>query len=184
MLFTAGSTRRWIGAPTAIVLVAVLSTSCSGGESEPDGPGLGTSGGPAITAPETTDEDEIRSVYDAYWAAVVESENGPDPSRELFEGVATGDALERQIFRVQGLVANKIRRVGEPEIGDPLITIDDATARVEACINQDPWLAVVDGSTPTPQPSGPRPMVVGLEKFDDQWYVIAQVPQEEAALTC
>jgi hypothetical protein len=156
----------------------ILLAGCSGDDSGYEGLDE------PVATPTLSESDKIERVYAAYWDAIIASENGPDPSPELFDDVAVGHALQQQIRRVRDMVESDAHRVGEPNIGEPQITVNDTTARVEACVDQDSWDVVVDGTTLPPTSAGPQPAIADLQQFDGTWLVTRLVPQSEATLTC
>jgi hypothetical protein len=74
--------------------------------------------------------------------------------------------------------------VGEPEIGEPEVTIDGDSARAEACVDQSSWGVVVNGQTQPPLNVEPGPVAVSLARRDGAWIIVDRIPVKEATLTC
>lgn len=163
---------RNVTLPAAVLLLAALVGGCSDdGETEPRGSDAPTP--PADPTPtETNPVDDVRAAWEAYWAAVIASENEGDPSPERFAGVATGGHVEQQLNKVRGYQEIGFVRVGEPEITEVEVTVDGETATVEGCVNQDVWGAKLNGKKIAPPDLGPLPAGAGLELVDGNWLIV------------
>ncbi|PSK99776.1 hypothetical protein CLV30_11779 [Haloactinopolyspora alba] len=176
---------------TTSAIVGLSLASCSddtknepaGSIIEPTASSLST---PNATGPsEAADIAAVRQVHAEYWDAVITSENRPTTAdRSLFDGIATGAAVETQLADVGSLKEDGIRRLGAPTLGEPAITVDGDSATVEVCVDSSTWGAAVGDTTAPPQTPHPRPSVVALERTDETWLVTEQIPSDEATITC
>ncbi|HEY9408554.1 MAG TPA: hypothetical protein VIP77_03145 [Jiangellaceae bacterium] len=174
----------------AAAALAFVLTGCSGGSDDPDPTTSTTPDDTSSATPAPSDDPAaiaaIQAQYAAYWAAVVASENGPDPDPKLFEGVADGPLVEEQIGRAAGMADDGIHRVGEPTIAAAEVNVKGRAARAEACVDQTDW-GLVHGDDPIPVDGaalGPRPYPVDLRRVGDVWLVVKIVPEAEATITC
>lgn len=137
------------------------------------------------TAP-SGDEDvaAIQQLYADYWEALIASENGPDPDPALFDGIAAGGILEAQVARVQNMVDEEQRRVGQPIIGEAQVSVDGDQARAEACVDQQPWGVVVQEQTQPPLDIEPDPIGVVLEREGTSWIIVDRIPIANATISC
>ncbi|PZF82310.1 hypothetical protein C1I92_17495 [Jiangella anatolica] len=170
--------------------MAVGLCGCSG-DDEPAGlattPPPATTATTATTTPPSADEQDaaaIRDVYAAYWDALIDSENGPDPDPALFDGIATGDVVEAQLARVTNMIDEQQRRIGEPEIGEVQVSVDGDDASAEACVDQRPWGVVVQEQTQPPLEIVTGPIGVRLQREGDGWLIVARIPVAEATISC
>lgn len=160
-----------------------LLAGCSADAAEP----------PGLTAPPTPtpsptptlsagaeDEAAILDVYDRYWAAVVQVENGTvDPA--LFDGNATGAAVEEVLARARQFQEWGVARVGEPRIFDVEVerATSGTTATVWACVDNTGWTIPGVESTEDQVGAGGRT----VEKVDGAWLVTGETAAP-ATMTC
>lgn len=174
-------------AATAVVMGL---TGCSSDSEEPTG--LDVTAGSSESPPDepsgpsqTDDVAAIEQLYADYWDAVIASENGPNPDPTLFDGIATGAAVESHVSRVQRMVEEEQQRFGEPTVGDVKVTVDGDTARAEACVDQQDWGVIVQGQTQPPfEGLKPGPMGTLLERTADGWLIVDDMSVKEASVTC
>lgn len=169
----------------------VVFSACSATTEEPDGLAASPpeTRSPATDAAAASDSEaadlaEIETVFAAYWDAVIESENGPVSDPAIFDGIATGGAVEMQLTNVNNLINDGIRRIGAPALSEPVIHLAGDTARVEVCVDISDWGAAVGDHTAPPQPSDPSPRVVDMERIEGAWLVTDQIDPSEATITC
>lgn len=165
-----------------------MTAGCADGTT-PD-PGPTASPAPELTptpTPEQTADDAaaVVDVFERYLDAVVAMENGPEPDPALLFGIATDDVTGEHVRRAADLGQDGLRRVGEPQVGEPEVVVDGDEARLEVCVDEDTWTAeLADGTSVESTPRGPSPRVYDLVREDGTWLVAALVPQAEATLTC
>lgn len=174
---------------TAAVLMLA---ACGGAGDEPQG--LETTSPPATEPAEPTPTEDpdaaaiaaIEAQYQAYWDAVVASENGQDEATSYpeLQAVATEVVVQTQIANVRELVNTDVTRDGEPVVGPPQVTVDGDTARLESCVDEDGWNVYQNGEPLDRELLGPQPRVFDLEQVDGQWLVSELVDQSEATITC
>lgn len=165
-------------------LIATVVAGC-GDDTEPSAEPTTLAPTPTVTdSADTEAVAEVKAAYEAYWDVVIASENDPVEDRSIFEGVATGLAVETQMARIRSLIEDGIHMIGEPEIGEPEISVDGDEAHVEACVDTSTWGAAVGDVTAPPNAAAPRPTVVTMTRADDTWLVSEQLPAEGATITC
>ncbi|WP_019137094.1 hypothetical protein [Cellulomonas massiliensis] len=161
---------------TALLLVA----GCSG---EPAGPFTSAPAAPSASATPTStaaaDEAAVRAAYDAFWDAIVTTRRG-EPDQELLAGVATGQVVEDELKLAQYYADHDISIQGRPVVDDVVVSVDGATALVQACVDHDGWLP--EGVQATPQP--PRPTDVTLERSDDGTWRVSRFNDAEGTASC
>ena len=170
---TEGAVVRGTRAVGALVVGGVLTAGlvgCTSSAQEP--PGLTAS--PTVSAtptPEPTDdtaaeEAAILDVYYRFWAANVAVERGnPDPA--LYEGIATGPAVEVELAIARQYQEQAIVKEGEPSLSEVTVVVDGDTARVGACVDHSGW---VPAGAPPPSPAV-VPTEVVFEQVDGAWLV-------------
>lgn len=129
---------------------------------------------------------DIEAAFVAYWDAVVRAQRGEsDTPTELFEGVATDDAIQQNAdvaarYKRQGLV-----RVGEPVLSDIEVRVDGRSATVSACLDESEWLAEVGGQALPPQEGQlePHPVAYEVIKTAGSWLIGSPV-EAEGTITC
>lgn len=140
---------------------------------------------PEPTPTEDPDVAAIEDVFARYIDAIVTMQNEQKPDAALLYGVAGEEVVIDEMQKVLRYVDMGLRRVGAPEVGEPQVTVDGDTARLEVCINEDTWTAEVDsGAEIVGDPLGSRPRVYALTQSDDGWMVTALLPQDSAVIVC
>lgn len=176
---------RLLGPVIVVLAVTALLVGCAEEATPEQGSGVPPASSPT---PSEAPEDDVAAITDAferYLDAVVAMENGPSPDPALLFGIATDDVAGEHVRRAAEYQSNGIRRVGEPAVGTPDVSVDGEEARLEVCIDEDGWTAeVADGTPVTASPEGPTPRVYGFAQVDGAWLVSALVPQVEATITC
>ena len=175
-----------------LTAAALMLAACGGGGEEPEG--LETTTAPPTTSAEPTPTEDpdaeavaaIEAQYQAYWDAVVASENGQDEatSYPALLAVATEVVVQTQIANVRQLIDTEVTRDGEPVVGPPQVTVEGDTARLESCVDEDGWNVYQNGEPLERELLGPQPRVFDLEQVDGQWLVSELVDQSEATITC
>lgn len=174
--------------PVLVVLLAAA--GCSAGEPTPEPtpvPTVTQTDGPSVepTATEAPDVAAIEDVFGRYVDAIVTMENGPTVDPALLYDVAAEQVTTDEIQRVLRYQEMGIRRVGAPEVGEPVVTVDGDTARLEVCFDEDDWTAESEaGQAIVEEPFGPLPRVFELTRGDGGWLVSAVVVDDPATITC
>lgn len=178
--------------PALIAAALLVLAACGGAAEEPDGLETTTAPATETAAPTPTADPDAEAVaaieaqYQAYFEAVVASENTQDEqaSYAALQQVATELIAQTQIANLRGLVDTRVTRDGAPVIGPPQVTVDGATARLESCVDEDPWNVYQDGEPLERELVGPQPRVFDFERVDEKWLVSKLVDQTEATITC
>lgn len=173
-----------------LTAAALMLAACGGGGDEPEG--LETTTAPVTETAEPTPTEvpnaeavaSIEAQYQRYWDVIVTSENTLDDSYEELTSVAVEPVAQTQVAYVRNLRNNGVTREGAPELGPPEITVDGSTARVEGCVDEDPWIASVDGEQIAVEQRGPTPRVFVFELVDGAWLVSERLEPTEATITC
>ncbi|MDT0166768.1 hypothetical protein Q9R32_14535 [Actinotalea sp. AC32] len=147
-------------------------------EPEPSpAPSVSPSADPAVVA-------EVLEVHSAFWDAVIASENGPDPDAAPFFAIASEEVTGQQVGRIAQYLEIGMKRSGAPELGEPVVTVDGTTARVEQCVNQDPWVAIGPDGTEVAADDGVLPQGWELTETDGSWKVTRLFGAQEAEIQC
>lgn len=127
----------------------------------------------------------LEALYLAYWDAFVNVSNDPRIDTDLFAGITTDALAERKLSYVdRELIANDVRREGEPELSDVTVTVDGDTAQVEACLDESSWKILHDGEEVSWEFGDPVPAPMRAERTAEGWVLTDDVAQEEATITC
>lgn len=160
-------------------------TACSGD---------GDAGDPAAPEPSSTvtentasqAEEEIRTVFEQFMAAVVEAQSGSsDDPAALFDGLAIDTTIEYNVDVVRRYERQGLVRVGEPVISDVNVQIVSDSGVVSACMDESEWPAEVGGE-PVPLPEEqlePHPVVYEVVNSDDAW-LIGDAIEPGGTITC
>lgn len=171
---------------TCLVLVGTLAVAgCSG--DDPQTTATTSAATPTDTPTQTGDARavaEITALNEAYWGAVVESQNGPNPDPALFEGIAQTAIVEGLISSAQQLEGEGIHRTGEPTVGEPHITVDGTSARLEVCVDETSWGAVRGDEELPADTRGATPRVFEVLRDGEAWILTRNVAQQEATISC
>ncbi|MBB5787207.1 hypothetical protein [Jiangella mangrovi] len=131
-------------------------------------------------------EDEVRSLFDQFMAAVVEAQSGnSDDPAALFEGLATDETIEFNVDVVRRYERQGLVRVGEPVISDVNVQIVSSSGVVSACMDESDWPAEVAGElVPLPEEQlEPHPVVYEVVNSDDSW-LIGDAIEPGGTITC
>lgn len=162
-----------------IAVVGMLAlTACTPGAAEPSAsPTTATAPSPTPT-PTQDDEALILEAYEGFWAAVVTLFSG-NVDRSLFEGVATGVIVEKQVNEAEFIVQNDLRYQGQPTFTDVSVVVDGDTAVVAACVDSSTW-------HPTRVPPEGNMVLAGavqVDRIDGEWLVTDSADAPES-LVC
>ncbi|WP_436980202.1 hypothetical protein [Streptomyces sp. enrichment culture] len=181
--------RAGLAAGLALTLATVAGCSSDSGDNdEPINTGDESSASPDAEGGEAEDEAALVALYEAYWDAVIASENGEELDSALFEDITTKGVMEQELGRINTYKEQGVLREGAPVIENVTVTVEGDTARIEACKNEADWPLVQDGeqmegvlpeSLTVPHPNG-----VTAERSDGNWLITGSVPQEEAVISC
>ncbi|KGM11646.1 hypothetical protein N868_08275 [Cellulomonas carbonis T26] len=170
------------------VLVGVLA-GCSTEVPEPAPTTPAVEAEPSPTPSPTPTADpavvaDVLEVHSAFWDAVIASENGPDPDAAPFFAIASEEVTGQQVGRVAQYLDIGMKRSGAPELGEPVVTVDGTTARVEQCVNQDPWVAIGPDGTEVAADDGVLPQGWELTEADGSWKVTRLFGAQETEIQC
>lgn len=133
--------------------------------------------------------DEIEARYVAFWHAVADAGNPPNPDHPQLTEVAAGEQLHGLRARLRHF-ENKGYEVRDASISHPTVTLvshRDTVARVRDCRELDPDGGVYDTSTGELVDGGARQgqhalWAVRLELIDGGWKVVdADLAEEDSA---
>ncbi|MBB5788170.1 hypothetical protein [Jiangella mangrovi] len=176
-----------------LAAAVLLLAACNGGGDEPEGLETTTAPGTETAEPTPTEDPDAEAVaaietqYQAYWDTVVAMENAQDEaaSYAALKQVATEVIAQTQIANLRGLVDANVTRDGAPVVGPPQVTVDGDTARLESCVDEDPWNVYYNGELVEDRElGGSQPRVYDLELVEGQWLINELVDQTEATITC
>ncbi|WP_130799694.1 hypothetical protein [Streptomyces otsuchiensis] len=131
------------------------------------------------------DQDDLNALYERYWDVMVTLENSEDmPEPDIFDGIAGGELLERQMARVRNFKDSGQWRQGEPVVEQITVEVDGDDALIQACVNEDDWDVLLDGEVVPLAPEGSTPRVMEAERTDEGWLLARTQDAEEATITC
>lgn len=188
--------RAGLVAGSALLALTGTVTGCSSSEDEGGDPieGAETNSpdGPS-QSPEDDDNSAdiaaLERLYQEYWDARVELENGEELDLSLYEGITTDTVVQQEGSQLQQFRDDGIRRQGEPAITDVTVEVDGDTARIEACKSETDWQVVQGGDVvPNAVPESlrqPHPYLVAAERSGNSWLISqTSLPEEEATISC
>lgn len=169
-------------APSLLALT-LLAAGCSGDDESPLDAAPTTSAEPTADAEDP--EADALAAWEAYWDAVVEAQNTADAdgvAADRLSAVAASEVVELELSIIERYQGYGLTRTGAPEFADVSVQVEDDTATVAGCVNEDDWGAVVDGEPVAEEDRGFEPHGATLENQDGTWRVTElQVPE---GLTC
>lgn len=131
-------------------------------------------------------EEQIRTVFGQFMAAVVEAQNGAtDDPAALFDGLAIPETIEYNVGAVRRYERQGLVRVGEPVISDVNVQVVSDSGVVSACMDESDWPAEVNGETvPLPEEQlEPHPIVYEVVNSDGTW-LIGDPIEPGGTITC
>ncbi|MDT0341797.1 hypothetical protein [Streptomyces litchfieldiae] len=186
-----GTTLATFLATVALTTAAISGCSSSDGRDEPEEPieGVQTESAEPAEDDAAAAETELADLYDRYWAAVVQLENGAELDPALFDGITTQRVTESELVRVRAFRDNGIQRAGEPVIENVTIEVDGESARIESCKNEADWDVVTSEGEAIPgvvpeELLVPHPHIVTAERSADGWLISETLAMEEARISC
>lgn len=168
-----------------LVCIAVVA-ACSGDDD------AGDPASPEPTVAVTEDasaqaEEQIRTVFDQFIAAVVEAQSGEaDDLEGLFAGLATEETTELNVGIASRYADQGIVRVGEPVISDVNVQVVDRSGVVSACMDESEWapqLTTGEEIPPAEEQSTPHPVVYEVVESDGAW-LIGEPIEPGGTITC
>lgn len=168
-----------------LVSFAVV-VACSGDDT------TGDPASPTPTATVTQDaaaqvEDQIRTTFEQFIAAVVEAQSGTaDDLEALFEGLATDETTELNVGIASRYADQGIVRVGEPVISDVNVQVVDRSGVVSACMDESAWAPrLASGATipPAEELAAPHPVVYEVVESEGGW-LIGDPIEPGGTITC
>lgn len=163
---------RIVRPAVAVVLVALVSGSCSPQEEKDAGPTTTT----AATSTTTDSSSVVASApmdaavlntYRGYWSAYLKAADPMDPQNPLLQQYATGPALETVVKAFAGLKsAGKVIRGGF-DLAPRVVTVDGETASVRDCYGDDTGVYDAASGARDDKPTGQRHLVTATLRLQD-----------------
>lgn len=172
MDFSLGGGKRPLVAAVAACALTFSLSACSGSDDPEPTEETTTASAKPTADPAKADQADVVNLANRYWAAVVESQNTGNDSRELFADVATGGVIELQLGKVAQYKKLGLLRVGEPKITEVEAEVNGDTAQISLCLNEDDWAAEVDGQpVEAGEKFGNGAWGARVDKVDGRWLV-------------
>ncbi|MCE7083313.1 hypothetical protein [Streptomyces sp. ST2-7A] len=172
-----------------VAVTAALLSACSGGGDADDAAlPVPTAEEETSEPEETLSEEDIRALeelHDRYWTEIIAIENGaPLDGGPLLE-FASPDLAEEELSMISTYHDEGFFRVGEPEItGVTVFPVDEDSAQVESCVNEDDWPIMAEGVEAPIEKRGATPRAFLAERTSEGWILASHVLQEEAEISC
>lgn len=159
---------------TAVALTALLAvtlTAC--GDDEPKTE-------PTTTASDSP-EDDVESVHRAFWDVYVQAANSGEVTSTIFNGIAEGGFVERDLKVLGDQADAGVVRVGKPTYSDYQVEVDGDRATSLVCVDFDGWGGkdAQGEKLPDPPATDPSPFLAELENRDGTWIMTDQLYQKD-----
>ncbi|MFD1827756.1 hypothetical protein [Mumia zhuanghuii] len=151
-----------------VVLLALSVSACSSDEA----PASPSSATPTATATTADESAAVSAAVTRYWNAFIVSQTEPSNDPALFEGIAKGAFVERNLTTAGDYKERGFRRVGRPVIGEPEVAMKKSGARAVVCWDESGWGAEQDGEAVSPPPTTPVSIAMTLKRDTEGWYVV------------
>lgn len=140
---------------------------------------------PALPSPTPTssDSDDAIAVVEAFWDERIRVETSGDYQSADFDGLLDASLAEPLAAQYSSLDGGNFRRVGSPELRDFKATVDQTTAVVTVCVNEDDWGAEADVEVEERPDMGFYVDAYALEATEGAWVIVDQ-PDAPAGVKC